>query len=677
MELRAKTFTVTCRYLMKKEMEVLPLLAKTIRILSAEAVEAANSGHPGMPMGAADYAAVLWAKHMQFDPKNPSWANRDRFVLSAGHGSMLLYSLLHLFGFELSIDELKNFRQWDSRTPGHPEFGLTAGVETTTGPLGAGFSNGVGMAISAKMLAARYGEELFDHTVYGIVSDGDLMEGVAAEAASLAGHLALDNLVYLYDDNEISIGGRTSICFTEDVPARFAAYGWHVLTVDGHDMSAVDAAITEAKAVKGKPSIICAKTKIGHGSPNKADSSGVHGSPLGAEELAATKAALGWDYKEAFFVPSEVQDFCSQVVENKQQVAAQWQKKFTAWEQAAPEQAALYQAQAQKTIPEALRSELLSAFEGVEKGATRALSGKAIQVVAKLLPGFVGGSADLEPSTKTLIDDAGDITPDSFVGKNIRFGVREHAMGGIVNGLAYSQCWIPYAATFLVFSDYMRPAIRLAALSHIQSLFIFTHDSFWVGEDGPTHQPIEHTASLRMIPNLHVYRPADGMEMAIAYYAALQRKEGPSVILGTRQTLPTLKRDSSFDPTTIEAGGYVLQGKDNDAVVLVATGSEVAVACEVADALNSAGKEVRVVSMPCVEAFQALSVAEQEQIIPPAARKVVIEAGSSVGWAHIVGKDALFVCKDSFGASAPGEVLAEKFGFTAERVTEKVKSWLA
>jgi transketolase len=658
------------------DIEKVKALATTVRVLSAEGVDKANSGHPGMPMGAADYASALWAGHLTFDPAEPLWANRDRFVLSAGHGSMLIYSLLHLFGYKLSLDEIKNFRQWGSLTPGHPEYGVTEGVETTTGPLGAGFSNGVGMALSARMLQARYSEELFNHTVYGIVSDGDLMEGVASEAASLAGHLELGNLVYLYDDNEISIGGSTDICFREDVPKRFEAYGWHVLSIDGHDVAAADQAIAEAKAFVGKPSIICAKTKIGLGSPNKVGTSGVHGSPLGADELQATKDALGWEHSEPFFIPADVKEFCAACVETKGAARSEWQAKYATWAAANTEKAAEFKSLQSKEIPASLRDELIATFDGVEKGATRGLSGQAIQAIAKQVPGFVGGSADLEPSTKTLIADSTDVQPGDFAGKNLRFGVREHAMGGAANGLAYAGGWIPYTATFLVFSDYMRPAIRLAALSHLQTIFIFTHDSFWVGEDGPTHQPIEHAQSLRMIPNLKVYRPADGLEVAISYWLALNQQKSPSAILATRQNLPTLARAEGFDPAVIEKGAYVLSGEDQSDLVLVATGSEVWVAAEAAATLAKQGMQARVVSMPCVELFRELSAAEQEAIIPGAAKKVLLEAGTSFGWAEIVGKDALFVCRDEFGASAPGEQLADEFGFTPEKVVEKITGWL-
>ena len=662
---------------MKLDIENVKSLAKTVRVLSAEGVEKANSGHPGMPMGAADYASVLFADHLCFDPAKPDWVNRDRFVLSAGHGSMLLYSLLHLFGYALSLDEIKNFRQWGSLTPGHPEFGLTPGVETTTGPLGAGFSNGVGMALSARMLQARFDPDLFDHRVYGIVSDGDLMEGVSSEAASLAGHLGLGNLIYLYDDNYISIGGSTSVCFTEDVPTRFKAYGWDVASIDGHDVKAIQQAISEAKTVTDRPSIICARTQIGLGSPNKVGTAGVHGSPLGTSELQLAKDALGWESTEPFHIPAEVKQYCASCVELKVQARATWENAFASWATANPDKASEFKRFIEKDIPTDLRADLIAEFKGIEKGATRNLSGKAIQVLARNLPGFVGGSADLEPSTKTLITDSTDIQPGEYAGKNIRFGVREHAMGGAANGLAYAGGWIPFTATFLVFSDYMRPAIRLAALSHIQTIFIFTHDSFWVGEDGPTHQPIEHTSSLRMIPNLAVFRPADGLEVAIAYWQAVNRKHAPSCILGTRQDLPALNRPEGFDPALIEKGAYIVQGEESTDLALVATGSEVWLACAAATTLAAEGITARVVSMPCVEIYRELAPAEQEKIIPATARKVLIEAGTSYGWAGIVGSDALFICRDTYGASAPGERLAEEFGFTPEKVTEQIKAWLA
>lgn len=651
-------------------------LALTIRILSAEGVEKANSGHPGMPMGAADYAALLWAEELRFNPEDPDWINRDRFVLSAGHGSMLLYSLLHLFQYDLPIEELQQFRQWGSKTPGHPEFGVTPGVETTTGPLGQGFANGVGLALSAKLMAAEYGEDIFDYRVFGIVSDGDLMEGVASEAASVAGQLGLGNLIYFYDDNEISIGGNTNVCFTESVPKRFEAYDWFVQEVDGHNLTEIRSALGRARDEKKRPSLIVCHTTIGFGSPKKAGSADVHGSPLGKEELAATKKALGWTETEAFAIPADVRAFTTACVEKKITDFKAWNDRFQSWSKADGARAEKLNRQLTREVPGDLRDELLKVLNDGKKDATRNISGRALQVIAKHLPFVVGGSADLEPSTKTLIKDSADIGPNSFSGRNLRFGVREHAMGAIANGLAYTQAWIPYTATFLVFSDYMRPPIRLAALSHLQSLFIFTHDSFWVGEDGPTHEPIEQIACLRAIPNLSVYRPADGIEVALAYYDALRARSHPSALLFTRQNLPPIEREN-FEPESVLRGGYIVSGAAEEELVLIATGSELAAVCEAAKVLKTRGTPARVVSLPCVERFMEQPVSYREAVIPPQARKVSVEAGSTLGWERIVGSGGLTIGIDHYGASAPGELLAGKFGFTTERILERVSTWLA
>lgn len=654
-------------------------LATTIRMLSADAVEKANSGHPGMPMGTADIASVLWSSFLRFNPQQPSWINRDRFVLSAGHGSMLLYSMLHLFGYDLSLEEIKNFRQWESKTPGHPEFGLTPGVETTTGPLGQGFANGVGIALSGKLLKERYGSDLFSYRVFGIVSDGDLMEGVSCEAASLAGHLGLSNLVYIYDDNDISIGGSTNVCFTESVDKRFESYNWFVQRIDGHNFNEIKTAIDKALAEKDRPSIICARTTIGFGSPNKANDAEVHGAPLGEKEIALTRENLGWPADARFFVPDDVKSYCKEVIARRKDEFAAWEKSYKSWEEKNSELAKALKAQISRSLPATLKSELIQAFADPKKDATRNLSGKAIQVIAKSVPGFIGGSADLEPSTKTLIKDAKDIGPKEFSGKNIRFGVREHAMGAVANGLAYSQCWFPYTATFLVFSDYMRPSIRLAAISHLQTLFIFTHDSFWVGEDGPTHEPIEHIQSLRIIPNLYVFRPADGLETAMCYFGALELKNRPSALLFTRQNLPPLERPKGFVPEDVLKGGYLVKEstKPTCDLVIVATGSEVWVASEAADSLEKKGISTRVVSMPCVEKFKEQSSSYKDSLIPLGAKKVSLEAGITVGWEEIVGADALRIGIDHYGASAPGELLAKKFGFTPDSVSDKIGSWLS
>ena len=653
-------------------MDKIKRLALNVRTLSAEGVEKAKSGHPGLPLGAADFASILWANFLRFNPKDSKWPGRDRFVLSAGHGSMLLYSLLHLFGYDLPVSELKNFRQWESKTPGHPEFGWTDGVETTTGPLGQGFANGVGMALSAKMLADRYSKDLFNYNVYAIVSDGDLMEGVASEAASLAGHLALDNLIYLYDDNKISLADPTEVCFTESVPKRFESYGWYVQEIDGHDLTAITKAIENAKKESKRPSIICCRTTIGFGSPNKAGTADVHGAPLGGEELKLTKGKLGWTEEQDFVVAADVQEFCKESIAAKQKEYDSWQAEFKKWSEANKQLAEQFKSQNERKLPADLKEKLLAAFKEAKKDATRNLSGKAIQEIAKNVPFFIGGSADLEPSTKTLIKDTTDIKAGSYSGKNIRFGVREHAMGSIVNGLAYGQNWIPYSATFLVFADYMRPTIRLAALSHIQSLFIFTHDSFWVGEDGPTHEPIEHIAGLRLIPNLSVYRPADGIEVAMCYMSALEQKKAPSSLLFTRQNLTPLERRADFNPDEILKGAYIVSGENNSEYVIIATGSEAYLACETAKILETNGKSVRVVSMPCMELFKKQDKAFRDSIIPPGATKVSIEAGTTDIWRSIVGDSGISIGIDHYGASAPGELLSEKFGFNAEKIAARI-----
>lgn len=645
-------------------------LATTIRTLSLDAVDKANSGHPGLPLGAADFASVLWSKYLRFNPRDTRWLGRDRFILSAGHGSMLAYSLLNLFGYDLPMSELQKFRQWDSKTPGHPEFGWTPGVETTTGPLGQGFANGVGMAMSAKMMAARYGE-LFDTRVYGIVSDGDLMEGVAAEAASLAGFLGLNNLVYLYDDNHISLAAKTDVTFKDNTPERFAGYGWFVQSCDGHNVDEVTACMEKARAEKSRPSLICCRTTLGFGSPNKANTHDAHGAPLGAEETKLTKRNLGAPEDKFFLVSDETKKVCEQTIARNAGEFENWTAKYNTWRSANPALSAELDAQLNRTIPAALQEELLKGLVDGKKEATRNISGKAIQIIAKHVPYFVGGSADLDPSTKTFIKDGGSVKPGDFKGKNIHWGVREHAMGSAVNGLAYQQCWIPFSATFLVFADYMRPPIRLAALSHLQSLFIFTHDSFWVGEDGPTHEPIEQIQSLRMIPNLSLYRPADATEVAMCYMAALNDKKSPSTLIFSRQNLPALERPASFKPEEVLNGAYVVHAPEVTDRVIVATGSEVWVAVDAAKLLAAQGKPTRVVSMPCVERFLKLDSAKREALIPKNAKKASLEASITMGWERIVGADALLLGINHYGASAPGELLAEKFGFTPAIVAEK------
>lgn len=651
-------------------------LANTVRTLSIDSVQKANSGHPGLPLGAADFTSVLWANYLRFNPKDPSWQNRDRFVLSAGHGCMVLYSLLHVFGYDLPMNQLQQFRQWESITPGHPEFGITAGVECTTGPLGQGAANSVGLALSAKMMASRYGDDLYNYRVFALVSDGDLMEGVSAEAASLAGHLGLGNLVYLYDDNKICLGGETELCFTEDVGKRFESYGWHVQSCDGHDIQAVSACLDKALAETGKPSIICCRTVLGFGSPNKKNTHDVHGAPLGADEIKLTKKELGWPEDSQFLVPDDVQKFCAGVIEKNSVEYSAWNSKFATWKSANKDLAAQLDSQITRTLPAALKDELLAAFKEPKKDATRNLSSKAIQVIAKHVPYFVGGSADLDPSTKTAIAGGGDVEKGHYGNRNLKFGVREHAMGSMVNGLAYTQSWIPYSATFLVFSDYMRPVMRVAAISHLQALYLFTHDSFWVGEDGPTHEPIEHVMSLRLIPQLNLYRPADGVEVAMCYYSALERKKGPSVLVFTRQNVPALERPASFTPDDVLKGAYVVYEPANPKAVVVATGSEVGTAVEAAKALTAEGKPVRVVSMPCTQLYMAQDKSYKESLLPASLPLAVVEAGATLGWTSIVGRNALVVGIDHYGASAPGELLCEKFGFSTSAVKAQIASIL-
>jgi transketolase len=651
--------------------------ADTLRMLAVDGVQQANSGHPGMPMGAADYAAVLWAKYLRYHAPDPAWPNRDRFVLSAGHGSMLLYGLLHLAGFGLTTDDLKGFRQWESRTPGHPEYGCAPGVETTTGPLGQGFSNAVGMAIAAKMMAARFNTEefpLIDHRVYTIVSDGDLMEGVSSEAASLAGHLALDNLVCFYDDNHITIEGNTSLAFSESVAKRFEAYGWGVQTVDGHDREAVAGAVVEAQAAGSKPQLIICHSLIGRGSPNKVNTSGVHGEPLGAEEVAATKAAMGWPLEPTFYVPDEVSALFAARGKDLAAEYEAWQQMLAKYRQQQPEQAALWDALWAKAVPADIEEKLLAAAP-TDPLATRDSGGKIMQAAAALVPSMVGGSADLAPSTKTLLKGMGDIAPGAFAGRNFHFGVREHGMGSVMNGLALYGSFIPYGATFLVFSDYMRPPMRLAALSGIQAIYVFTHDSIFVGEDGPTHQPIEHLAAMRCIPNMTVIRPAEAYETAAAWATALQHRGGPTALALTRQKLAPLDQTRYAPATGVKHGGYVLLDCEGEPeFILIATGSEVHIALEAQATLTAQGKAVRMVSMPSTDLFARQTQEYQDAVLPPACvKRVAVEAGCPTGWHRWVGPQGLIIGMDRFGASAPYQKLAEEFGFTAAGILAAMK----
>ena len=648
----------------------------TLRMLAVDAVQKANSGHPGLPMGAAPMAYVLWTRYLKHNPADPHWPNRDRFVLSAGHGSMLLYALLYLTGYDLSLDELKQFRQWGSKTPGHPEYGLTPGVETTTGPLGQGFANGVGMALAARHFEATFNtteHAVIDHWVYAIVSDGDLMEGISSEAASLAGHLKLGNLIYLYDNNSISIEGDTELAFTEDVGARFEAYGWQVLRVDdGNDLDAIDAAIRFAQAEPERPSLIMVTTTIGYGSPNKAGTAEVHGSPLGAEEVIATKEALGWPLEPTFYVPDDVMSFFRQAQDRGREAQAAWQRTFDAWAQANPDKAAVWKQVVEGELGDEWEQHLPVFTDA--KAATRNASGKVMNAIAAYLPGMIGGAADLEPSTKTSLKDYESIKPGNYGGRNIHFGVREHAMGGIANGMAAYARLIPYTATFLVFSDYMRPSIRLAALSEFPTVFVFTHDSIGLGEDGPTHQPIEQTMSLRLIPHLDVIRPADANETAGAWRCAIRNRQRPTVLLFTRQNVPVLQGDAHAIWVGVERGAYVLSEAEggDPAVILIGTGSEVHLALEAQTLLAEKGVRARVVSMPSWELFARQPQDYRDSVLPPEiTARVAVEAGVTFGWEKWVGPQGAVIGVDRFGASAPYETIYEQFGLTPAAIAER------
>jgi len=660
------------------------LCINTIRMLSADCVQAANSGHPGMPMGAAPMAYVLWTKFLRHNPRNPNWPNRDRFVLSAGHGSMLLYSLLYLTGYDLTLEDLKNFRQWGSKTPGHPEFRVTPGVETTTGPLGQGFANGVGMAMAERFLAARFnrpGHQIVDHYTYAIVSDGDLMEGISHESASLAGHLRLGRLIYLYDDNHISIEGNTDITFTEDRAARFQAYGWHVEVVeDGNDLEAIEEAIQRAKDETERPSIIAIRTHIGYGSPGKQDDPSAHGEPLGEEELARTKENLGWPTEPMFYVPSQALEHLRKAIETGEKLEAQWNKSFERFRANYPKLAQEFEAWMKGVLPDGWADEI-PAFVANTKGmATRAASGLILNQIASKVKNLIGGSADLAPSNKTLIKGGKDFQAPSYEGRNIRFGVREHAMGAILNGMALHGGIIPYGGTFLVFSDYMKPAIRLAALMGLKVIYIFTHDSIGLGEDGPTHQPIEQLASLRAIPNLTVLRPADANETAEAWKTALQIQNAPVALVLTRQVVPVLDRNHFPPAHQLQNGAYVLAAWDEEKpdLILIATGSEVHIALEAAQQLKGKGIKVRVVNIPSWELFDQQSQAYKEEVLPSSVwRRIVIEAGCGFGWHKYAGDKGRIIAVERFGASAPYKVLYQEFGLTKDRIVEEAFSLLA
>lgn len=651
----------------------------TIRTLAIDAIQKANSGHPGLPLGAAPMAYVLWTRFLKHNPRDPQWPDRDRFVLSAGHGSMLLYALLYLTGYDVTLDDIKQFRQWGSITPGHPEATLTPGVETTTGPLGQGFATGVGMAIAERYLAAHFNtpeHTVVDHYTYAIVSDGDLMEGVAAEAASLAGHLKLGKLVYLYDDNQISLDGPTAMAFTEDVGKRFEAYGWQVLRVaDGNDLAAIEAAIHAARADTARPSLIMVRTVIGYGSPNKAGTAEVHGAPLGEEEVRLTKQALGWPTEPPFLVPDDVLAHFRQAVERGQVAQAAWQRTFEAWQAAQPALAGEWEQMMTNTLPAGWDADL-PVFQPGTAVATRNASGKVLNALAPHLPGLIGGAADLDSSTKTYLNLSGDFQAGQYGNRNLRFGVREHAMGAIVNGMAAHGGLIPYSATFLVFSDYMRPAIRVAALSEFAPIFVFSHDSIGLGEDGPTHQPIEQIMSLRLIPHLEVFRPADANETAAAWRCAIENRDHPTVIALTRQNVPVL--DPAWGIAEgVARGAYVLSDAPEGRVdvLLLATGSEVHLALEAQKLLAAEGIGARVVSMPCWERFAKQPQEYRDSVLPPGVKaRVAVEAGVTTGWQKWVGLEGEIVGVDRFGASAPYKVIYEQFGLTAQRIAERARA---
>ncbi|MFZ5878332.1 MAG: transketolase [Chloroflexota bacterium] len=647
----------------------------TLRFLSADGVQKANSGHPGLPMGTSAMAYTLWTRHLRHNPRNPKWAGRDRFILSGGHGSMLLYSLLHLTGYDVSLDDLQNFRQWGGITPGHPEYGLTPGVEMTTGPLGQGFATGVGMAIAASHLAAEFnrpGYELIDPYIYAIVTDGDLMEGVASEAASLAGHLSLGRLIYLYDDNHISIDGSTDLAFTEDRALRFEAYGWHVQKVaDGNDVDAIDAAVQAAKA-DPRPSIIMCRTTIGFGSPNRQGTSKAHGEPLGDEELTLAKQNLDWPTEPRFFIPEDALEFFRSAVTRGIKAEDEWKLRFEAYRRIHPDLGRELERRLKGQLPQDWQS-ALPTFPADPKGmATRASSGKVLNALAAKLPELMGGSADLAPSNNTKLDGYPAFQKDSPEGRNFHFGVREHAMAAALNGMAVFGGLIPYGGTFLVFSDYNRPAIRVAALSHIPAIFVFTHDSIGLGEDGPTHQPVEHLVALRTIPNLTVLRPADANEVAAAWKVAIENRHGPTVLALTRQNVPT------FEPSTlptVEKGAYVLKDfGENPQLILMASGSEVGLIYAAAEKLAAEGVAVRVVSFPSWELFEKQDQAYRESVLPKSIQaRLAVEAGVGLGWERYASS---VLCMTSYGASAPAKILFEKFGFTVENVIARAKELL-
>jgi len=655
----------------------LKLIARTVRTLSMDIVQKANSGHPGMPMGCADIAAVLWGKVMNFNSSDPAWVNRDRFILSAGHGSVLLYSMLHLTGYDVTLDDLKQFRQMGSITPGHPEYRHTPGVETTTGPLGQGFANGVGMGIAEKLLAEEFnsaGSGIIDHYIYVIAGDGCIMEGISSEAASLAGHMKLGNLIYIYDSNSITIEGSTDLAFTEDVRKRFESYGWDVSEIDGHDYDEIEKSLLDAQKVKDKPSLIIARTSIAKGSATMEGSESSHGAPLGDVEIKASKEKLGCSGDSLFEVPEEVYEIFRRVNEEKLNVFNTWKERFdkamnsgleSKWNKffAAPD-------------AEKLRN-VMPLFKAGDKIATRNAGGKMLEVLYGELPNFLGGSADLSPSNKTHVKNVSE-SSHGKVGRIIHYGVRENAMGSIQNGIAYYGGFINFSATFLVFMDYMRPAVRMAALAGLQSIYVYTHDSVFVGEDGPTHQPVEHLAVSRAIPNLNVIRPCDAEETREAWIAAVTRKNGPTMLALSRQNLTVLDRDEKSDAINLHKGAYVVYGKGAPELIILASGSEVGISVDAAKIIESEnGKPVTVVSFPSWELFDEQSEDYRKSILPVNVKKAVVEAGIRMGWEKYAGEDALFITVDEFGRSAPADDIADYFGFTPEKIAERVRKYLA
>jgi len=650
------------------------LCINTIRFLSIDGVQKANSGHPGMPMGAAPMAYVLWTRYLRHHPAKPAWPNRDRFVLSAGHGSMLLYSLLHLTGYDLPLGELQQFRQWGSKTPGHPEYWLVPGIETTTGPLGQGFGTGVGMAIAQKYLAAHFnrpGHEIVNYKIYALVSDGDLMEGVASEAASLAGHLRLDNLIYLYDDNHISIEGSTDLTFTEDRAKRFEAYGWFVQKLDdGNDLAAIDKAIRAAQAERDRPSIIMVRTHIGYGSPNKHDTAEAHGAALGEEEVKLTKQNLGWPLEPKFLVPEPAGEHFRLALAKGEKAEAEWQSRLAAYRQDFPDLAAEWDRFTKGALPPGWQAGIPTFSPSEKPTATRQASGKVLNALSPILPTLLGGSADLAPSTNTLIKGEKDFGPGSYGSRNFHFGVREHAMGTLLNGMALSGL-IPYGATFYVFCDYLRPALRLSALMGLHTIFVFTHDSVFLGEDGPTHQPIEHLAACRAIPNLSVIRPADANETAVAWRVAIERQGGPVALIFSRQVLPIIDRSKYASAEGLERGAYILADASDRVpeIVLIATGSEVAPALEAFEKLAAEGIAARLVNMPSWDLFEKQPQSYRDKVLPPSvSTRLAVEAAVPFGWERYVGSKGAVHGINRFGASAPYKVIAEKWGFTGAHI---------